>query len=159
MLIVSRLWFFYLFLRYSFATVLKCYKCKSESKVKAGFTRGLQRYKCKNCGCYFSVEKKSTVKSEEQKRMALAMYLEGLGFRTIGRILKISYGTVYQWIKKWGDMVALPKNKAPIEIVELDEMHSYIGLKKTTVGYGLLLIDLRKGLSLLCVEQEERKQE
>jgi len=34
-----------------------------------------------------------------------------------------------------------------IEMVEVDEMHSYIGSKKTTVGYGLLLIDMEKDLS------------
>jgi len=50
---------------------MKCYRCKSENKVKAGFIRGLQRYKCKDCGCHFSVEKKSDVKTEEQRRMAL----------------------------------------------------------------------------------------
>ena len=80
---------------------MKCYKCQSEDKVKASFTRGLQRYKCKSCNCFFSVERKSDVKTLDQKRLALEMYLEGLGFRAIGRILKISYGTVYQWVKKW----------------------------------------------------------
>jgi len=86
---------------------MKCYKCKSENKVKAGFTRSLQRYKCKDCGCFFSVEKKSNVKSEEQRRLALEMYLEGSCFRTIGRTLEISYGTVYQWIKKLRDKANL----------------------------------------------------
>jgi len=73
---------------------MKCYRCKSENKVKAGFIRDLQRYKCKDCGCHFSVEKKSDVKTKEQRRMALELYLEGMGFRAIGRVLNISYGTV-----------------------------------------------------------------
>ena len=30
------------------------------------------------------------------------MYLEGLGFRAIGRVLGISYGTVHQWVKQLG---------------------------------------------------------
>jgi hypothetical protein len=85
------------------------------------------------------------------------MYLEGLGFRSIGRILKISYGTAYKWIKEWGEKVSLPKSEDPIEIVELDEMHTYIMSKKTTVGYGLLLIDLEKGMSILCVETGQLK--
>ncbi|MCF2218447.1 IS1 family transposase [Chryseobacterium sp. PS-8] len=109
---------------------MKCYKCQSLDKVKAGFTRGLQRYKCKNCGCFYSVESKSDVKSPEQRRLALEMYLEGMGFRAIGRVLNISYGTVYQWVKKWGESVSLPKSQEPIEIVELDEIHSYILNKK-----------------------------
>lgn len=133
---------------------MKCYKCQSEDKVKAGFTRGLQRYKCKNCGCFFSVESKSDVKSLEQKKLALTLYLEGMGFRAIGRVLKISYGTVYQWVKKWGESVSLPKSEEPIEIVELDEIHSYVQNKKTTVGAGLLLIDLENASSILFVEKE-----
>jgi transposase-like protein len=58
--------------------------------------------------------------------MALEMYLEGLGFRAIGRLLRISFGTVYQWIRKWGGTVDLPVKKEPVCIVELDETHSYV---------------------------------
>lgn len=133
---------------------MKCYKCQSESNTKAGFIRGLQRYKCKTCGCFYSVEKKSDVKSLEQKKLALTLYLEGMGFRAIGRVLGISYGTVYQWVKKWGESVSLPKSETPIEIVELDEIHSYVQNKKTTAGAGLLLIDLENASSFLFVEKE-----
>jgi transposase-like protein len=77
------------------------------------------------------------------------MYLEGMGFRAIGRVLNINFGTVYYWIKKWGAQVSLPKREEPAAVVELDEMHTYVGQKKTTVGYGLLLIDLENGTSLL----------
>jgi transposase len=87
------------------------------------------------------------------------MYLEGLGFRSIGRILKISYGTVYQWVKKWGSNMTLPKRNEDIELVELDEMHTYVGRKKTTNGYGLLLIDMENGLSLLSVVTGQQKQD
>lgn len=97
------------------------------------------------------------MKSVETKRLALEMYLEGLGFRSIGRVLKISYGTVYHWIKEWGEKVDLPITSEPIEIVELDEMHTYVMSKKTTVGFGLLLIDLEKGTSILSVETDRPK--
>ncbi|MFJ1327997.1 IS1/IS1595 family N-terminal zinc-binding domain-containing protein [Capnocytophaga canimorsus] len=75
---------------------MKCTRCESLNKIKSGFVGGRQRYKCKDCGYFFSVEKKSDVKTPEQKRLALQMYLDGLGFRAIGRILNISYGTVYR---------------------------------------------------------------
>jgi transposase-like protein len=52
------------------------------------------------------------------------MYLEGLGFRAIGRVLKISYRTVFQWINKWGKNLELPKRNESIQVVELDEMHT-----------------------------------
>jgi transposase-like protein len=136
---------------------MNCPRCKSEVKCKDGKAKGRQRYLCKHCGMHYTVEKKSNEKSAETKRMALEMYLEGLGFRAIGRLLKISYGTVYQWIKTWGAKVELPQSDTPIAVVELDEMHSYVGQKKTIVGYGLLLIDLRDGSSRLCVAAGEKK--
>lgn len=121
---------------------MDCPKCNNTTKTKDGIVRGKQRYKCKSCNYRYTVVKKSDVKSEKTKRLALKMYLEGLGFRSIGRILEVSHVSVYNWVKAWGEKVSLPKQKDPVEIVELDEMHTYIGEKKTTVGYGLLLIDL-----------------
>lgn len=136
---------------------MNCPKCQSTDYCKDGIVKGKQRYLCKACRYRYTVVKKSDVKSGELKRLALEMYLEGLGFRSIGRILKISYGTVYQWVKEWGSKVSLPQSDQPIAVVELDEMHSYVWSKKTTVGFGLLLIDLQDGSSRLCVEAEEQK--
>jgi hypothetical protein len=51
----------------------------------------------------------------------------------------------------------LPKSQEPVELVELDEIHSYIQNKKTTVGRGLLLIDLENASSILFVEKETQK--
>ncbi|CDN30818.1 Transposase [Mucinivorans hirudinis] len=58
------------------------------------------------------------------------MYLEGLGFRAIGRILNINHVTVYYWIKEWGSRVELPVNEQSASIVELDELHTYLLSKK-----------------------------
>jgi transposase-like protein len=80
--------------------------------------------------------------SEEVKRQALALYLEGLGFRSIGRLLNCSHVAVYQWIKQYGEQAsleALPTTE--LDVVEMDEMHSYIGSKKNLVGYGLPLTE------------------
>ena len=138
---------------------MNCPKCKSDSYIKDGFVQGRQRYKCKRCIYRYTVVQKSDVKSQDTRRMAFAMYLEGLGFRAIGRLLRISYGTVYQWIRKWDGQLDLPKRNEPIAVVELDEMHTYVGSKKTTDGYGLLLIDMENGLSLLSVATGQVKQE
>ena len=138
---------------------MNCSRCGSVNYCKDGKIKGVQRYMCKDCHYHYTVERKSDVKSVDTKRLAFEMYLEGLGFRAIGRILKISYGTVYQWIKKWGSSMTLPKRNGEIEVVELDEMHTYVGRKKTTNGYGLLLIDMENGLSLLSVETGRQKRD
>lgn len=137
---------------------MQCPKCNSEAYCKDGFARGRQRYKCQRCHYHYTVSRKSDVKPKETRRMALEMYLEGLGFRAIGRLLRISYGTVYQWVKHWERQVELPPRNEKIKIVELDEIHSYVGRKKTTDGHGLLLIDMVSGFSLLSVETGQRKQ-
>jgi ATP:corrinoid adenosyltransferase len=70
------------------------------------------------------------------------MYLEGLGFRSIGRLLNCSHVAVYQWIKQYGEKACLDELPATeLEVVEMDEMHSYIGSKKNLVGYGLPLTE------------------
>jgi len=85
--------------------------------------------------------------------MAVTLYLEGLGFRSIGRILGFSHVAIYQWIKALGEEVAQIKRSAA-HIVEMDEMQSYVGHKKTIVGSGLLLIDLGSASSMLSLGPE-----
>lgn len=66
------------------------------------------------------------------------MYLEGLGFRAIGRVLGIGHSTVYYWVKaldiKHQDTynANLTQNDELIDIIELDEIHRYNQFKKTT---------------------------
>ncbi len=128
---------------------MKCIKCNSQESVKNGIIRGRQRFKCKNCGYNYTVEKRSTEYSKSVKRKALQLYLEGLGFRSIGRVLSVSNVTVLNWIRDFGKEVKeLQSDNKTVEFVELDEMHSFIGLKKTIVGFGLLLIDLERNSSI-----------
>jgi transposase-like protein len=63
-------------------------KCSGEEISKAE-KNSRQLYKCKIYIYYYSVIKNPDVK-KEQKCLVLAMYLEGFGFRSIRRILKIS---------------------------------------------------------------------
>ena len=116
-----------------------CPKCQNEQCSKDGIVRGKQRYRCKGCGYRHTVAYKGY--SEEVKRQALTMYLEGLGFRSIGRLLGCSHVAVFQWIKQYGEKARLSLPATEIEVVEMDEMHSYVGSKKTPVGCGLLLTD------------------
>ena len=42
-------------------------------------------------------------KPDKLKRDALILYVEGLGFRSIGRFLNVSHVTVFNWIKNFGE--------------------------------------------------------
>jgi hypothetical protein len=56
-------------------------------------------------------------------------------------------------VKAFGEHVEQIKRPAA-QIVELDELHSYVGHKKTLAGSGLLLIDLANASSMLSLEPE-----
>ncbi|QCR14873.1 IS1 family transposase [Methanosarcina mazei] len=123
---------------------MDCPKCNSSTHKKNGIVDGRQRYKCHDCGYNYSVELKSTASPTSVKRQALQLYLEGLGFRSIGRFLGVSHVSVQKWIKKFGRELEDLKSEKEISIVEMDEMHTYIGNKKNIAGYGLLLIEFGK---------------
>ena len=137
---------------------MNCPKCKSDHSVKDGIINSRQRYLCKDCKYRYTVP--FIGKPIDLKKFALILYLEGLGFRSIERIIKVSNVTVMRWIKSFGKEVELLRREdKELEIVEMDEMHTYIGSKKTIVGYGLLLIDLEKSLSISFLVRGERKLE
>ncbi len=136
---------------------MNCPRCKSTNHKKNGKISERQRYKCHDCGYNYSVEIKSTACPLSVKRQALQLYLEGLGFRSIGRFLGVSHVSVQNWIKSFGEGVEELKSENEIDIVELDEMHTYIGNKKNIAGSGLLLIELGKSSSTALLVAEERK--
>ena len=139
---------------------MTCPKCIASEKIKNGIIRGLQRYKCKSCGFNFSVERHSNEYPKSTRRKALQLYLEGLGLRSIGRALGVSNVSVLNWIRKFGEEVkTLQSESNEIEMVELDEMHSYIRNKKTTVGSGLLLIDMERNSSISLLVTEVTRQQ
>jgi len=83
---------------------LNCPKCHSDHYVKNGIKYNKQRYKCKKCKCNFTQSNKRGA-SLEIRLTALRLYLEGMGFRSIGRILKVSNVTVLYWIRTLGKSV------------------------------------------------------
>ena len=124
---------------------MDCPKCNGKRSVKSGFNVGRQRYKCKLCGCNYT-QSVSRSKPIHIKKLALHMYLEGLGFRSIGRILGVSNVAVLKWIRKAGEVLQekIPENAAfskKVEVMELDEMWHFIQKKTTESGCGWLLIE------------------
>lgn len=47
-------------------------------------------------------------KDESIRKLAIDMYLEGLGFRAIGRVLGIGHSTVYYWVKNLVSSIKTP---------------------------------------------------
>ncbi len=123
----------------------QCPKCASINYVKRGKLRGRQRFWCKDCNYHFSVFKKGKAIEKQYVVRAIQLYLEGMGFRAIERILGVSHVSVINWVKKLGEAIELIRlQERDVEIAEVDELCSYVGAKKTSYGSGLLLTGLGK---------------
>ena len=134
----------------------KCKFCKSEKLVRNGKARGKQRYLCNNCKRE-QTEGDGRIRYENKlKRCAIVLYLEGNGLRGIARILseifdaKIYFQTIAKWLKQAGHIVEEEvksmrnnENNNNIEIVEMDELFTFIKKNKIRSEYGLLLTGMR----------------
>ena len=119
--------------------------CGSVELVKNGVIRGMQRHKCKGCGKSQLPNDGRIKYSNKEKQMAIAMYLNNVGFRAIGRVMKIPFQIIHGWVRKAGELVEREVNNKGrdsrnIVILEMDELYTYIQKKSGKYEYGLLLI-------------------
>ena len=130
---------------------MKCRKCGSQESVKNGKHLGRQRYKCKGCGFQFTQEQPRG-KDVETKCLSIILYVNGLSFRAIAKIVKVSHKAVYDWVKAFGlETYEKPTPVGPV-VVELDEMWHYLHAKKTNTGYGKRIVALQVNSSTGKVE-------
>jgi transposase-like protein len=114
---------------------MDCIKCDSKDCPKSGFVDGRQRYECKRCQYHFTVKLKSGAFAVDVKQQALNLYLEGMGFRAIGRHLQVSHVSVYRWIRAFGQQTPPLASHTAIDVVEMDELHTYtLVVKKLLLG-------------------------
>lgn len=59
--------------------------------------------------------------------------------------------------KKFKGKLNMLINQQTVKITEMDELHSYIGSKKTIVGCGLQLIETENATLILLLGQEGQK--
>ena len=125
---------------------MECPKCK-QTTTKNGFVKGKQRWLCKSCNYYFTNPTYQRGKPKELKDMAINLYLEGLGFRAIGRLLNVSNVSVLNWVRKLGKNLSKTKPELPktAQCIELDEMCHYVSNKKNS-GFGSQQIEKARKL-------------
>src|SRR5438034_11295907 len=115
--------------------MVKCPHCeRTEQQVKIGFNlSGSQRYLCKVCHRKYTPKPKSQGHSASTRQRAVQLYVDGLNFRRIARILKVAPQSVVNWVNAHAAQLPVlpPSPAAPLEVNELDELFSFIGQKKT----------------------------
>lgn len=140
-----------------------CKKCWSEARHKAWFVRWLQRYKCKECWCFYT-ETEDRKASMTIKLQALQLYTLWMWFRAIAKFLKFSHVAIYYWIRDFwalADKIHQENKKEwkVIEYIEMDELWHYIQKKGHNFEYGRLSIDWTTNLLILPSETAQKKQE
>ena len=137
-------------------------KCLSEDYVKNGLTRKKQRYQCKKCRCNFTQQHKRGA-SLEKRLLALKLYLEGQGFRSIGSVLNVHNVTVLNWIRSIGKSVKSHINThfsadlRHVDFIEIDEMWHFTVKKNENFRSGSLSIVIPKKSLASQLEPEEKK--
>ena len=126
---------------------LRCKGCGSEERVRNGFMRGKQRYRCKACGLNFT-DTPPRGMPLRMKVEAVPLYLSGLSMNRTAKLLGVSTPTVQAWIEKFADVYAQrPEPEGRAVVVEPDEMWHYLKKSPTSSGCGRLGIVLRDGSS------------
>ena len=88
--------------RFMVTQLKTCRDCQGQRIIRFGRTRGGHpRYRCKDCGAYFSdaPERGHTPQFKEQ---VLAAYQERSSMRGIARTFHISRNTLTKWLKEKG---------------------------------------------------------
>ncbi len=123
---------------------IKCPRCNSDWIIKSGRVKGKQRYNCKDCNYFFTVNKLGKRLDNYYVVKALQLYLQGLGYREIERILGISHVTVMKWVKQYfNEVPEIDKAAFDYQMLDRKELSNFLGIpdfvefkEKDIAGYG-----------------------
>lgn len=110
-----------------------CPDCQSAAATnRAGHNiSGSQRWFCRACHRHFTPVPNDIGHTAETKRLALSMLSEGMSQRAAARVVGVSHTSVADWRKADQQTVPAQVNDlAPTEIVEVDELFSFVAKKK-----------------------------
>ena len=116
-----------------------CNKCQSEKITKNGKTKsGKQKYHCHACNTYGTLNP-SVPYTPERKEEILRAYHERSSLRGLERTFGVTRQTVAKWLKEKADslpQLPLLAEAEPGDVLELDELWSFVESKKTNAGFG-----------------------
>ena len=136
---------------------MECPRCKQNNNVKNGIIKNKQRYLCKECNYSYTVAEIG--KSHALKRQAINLYLEGLSYRSIERILNVSNVSIMKWVQKLGkEIEAIRGKEVEIDIIRIDELNKFIKRKKINIDDGFMLIGLGNNTFSCVVKGRKTKQ-
>jgi transposase-like protein len=108
-------------------------KRKQKNIIKKGIVNGKQKYYNKTTGKYFFKVKSHRGLPNKKKKLALSLYLEGMSFRGISRIIGCCHRTVINWVYSASEKLknrSLYTKTEQCSVVEMDEIFHFCGKKK-----------------------------
>ncbi|NCT17031.1 MAG: hypothetical protein COZ75_03405 [Flavobacteriaceae bacterium CG_4_8_14_3_um_filter_34_10] len=131
-----------------------CPKCQSMSIIKSGIINNRQRFRCKNCNYNFTVNKIGKKIDSYYVTKSLQLFLEGLSYREIERIIGVSHVTVSNWVKEYKIKRALQSDYHPsYKIYSHEELISYLKNKSNIIGAGMVITELGDKFMLIKWER------
>ena len=120
-----------------------CPKCQSEKSIKSGVLQNRQRYRCKGCGYHFTVGKMGKRIDDYYVTKALQLYVEGVSYREIERLLGISHVSVMNWVKQHKVKRPQQTNYHPTyKILTHSELVKFYSQKENLSGAGMIVTEL-----------------
>lgn len=119
-----------------------CPKCQQSNIVKSGNVKERQRFLCRDCNYYFTVKKLGKQIDDYYVTKALQLYLEGLSFREIERIIGISHVTISSWIKKYN--IKRPPHSefhTSYKVFKQSELITFVQNEENIKGSGLIITE------------------
>ncbi|MGB0429871.1 MAG: IS1/IS1595 family N-terminal zinc-binding domain-containing protein [Bacteroidia bacterium] len=132
----------------------ECPNCESQQVIKSGVVKGRQRFKCKKCSYFFTVDKIGKKIDDYYVTKAIQLYVEGLSYREIERILGVSHVSVMNWVKKY--KIKRPENynyHPTYKIVSHTELVELLSDKNAVKGAGMMITELGDKFMLIKWER------
>lgn len=132
----------------------KCPNCQSTSIIKSGIVNDKQRYKCKDCSYHFTVGKIGKNIDVYYVNKSLQLYLEGLSYREIERILGVSHVSVMNWVRKYN--IKRPVNSGyhpSYKILNAKELATFFSKSSNIKGAGVVVTELGDKFMLIKWER------
>ena len=123
-------------------THANCPHCgRRDGQLKIGHNAsGSQRYLCKPCQRKYTPAPRPIGYAAEVRQQAIQLYVDGINFRRIGRVLRVSHQTVANWVAAHARTLPETPPTPPsaggsptstLAVGELDELYPFEGAKKT----------------------------
>lgn len=131
-----------------------CPSCNHDKSIKSGIVNQRQRYKCKKCNYNYTVNKIGKKIDDYYVNKALQLYLEGLTYREIERIIGVSHVSIMNWVKKYNITRPQQTNHHPTyKILNADELAKYFSDSENLKGSGALVTELGDKFMLIKWER------